>query len=209
LPKCYLKNCRSVCENEINIFRNQISFELLNVQKGTYLIDIINLQKTIKKITNNRNILIKRLSEKIDKQNIPKIEDKIRHFLINGNVQNSRDSLNYYRDLYQKKTVLYDKWTEELLENKDVYMGYFETEAQLRGSTRIAKDFIDGKNTVCALIAEFDIKYTIKKKLMERSKISNSNISLEDLEKYYKNSKQKRPKEVNKILDIFEDIKCK
>jgi hypothetical protein len=133
LPKCYLKNCRSVCENEINIFRNQISFELLNVQKGTYLIDIINLQKTIKKITNNRNILIKRLSEKIDKQNIPKIEDKIRHFLINGNVQNSRDSLNYYRDLYQKKTVLYDKWTEELLENKDVYMGYFVNGGSIKG----------------------------------------------------------------------------
>lgn len=196
----------SRCEH-INIFKYGIGFDFLNVEKGTYLIDMRNQKKISKKIVNNRKILINQLEKKIEDQKISYTEDKIKYFYRNENIKNSQDSLNYYRKLYKEKTALHDKWVLELLQNKDPYMGYFETEVKLRESfdgIRTAKDYYNTKSSICTLIGEFDTKYIIKQKLIERLKISEEYISIDDLEKNYKSDELKNKKTIKKILSVFE-----
>src|SRR5699024_5484797 len=92
----------SRCEH-INIFKYGIGFDFLNVEKGTYLIDMRNLKNLSKKIVNNRKILLDKLEKKVDVQNISQVEDKIKYFSKTNEIKNSQDSLNYYRQLYKKK----------------------------------------------------------------------------------------------------------
>lgn len=192
----------SRCEH-INIFKYGIGFDFLNVEKGTYL---INMRDLSQKIVNKRKILINQLEKRIDAQNIPYIEDKIKYFSETNEIKNSQDSLNYYRQLYKEKIAIHDKWTQELLQNKDPYMGYFETEVQLRDffkGVRNFKDFYNTKNAICTLIGEFDIRYIIKQKLIEGQKISEEYISMDDLEKNYKSDELKNKKIIKKILSVF------
>src|SRR5699024_5744709 len=103
---------------------------------------------------------------------------------------------------------MHDKWTQELLQNKDSYMGYFETEVQLRDffkGVRNFKDFYNTKNAICTLIGEFDIRYIIKQKLIEEQKISEKCISMDEIKRYYKTPNSEEQKTIKKILSVFED----
>lgn len=196
-------------ENYINIFRHRIGFDFLNVEKGTYLIDMRSpsLQNLSQKILSNRKALLNQLERKIDEQNIPYVEAKIRYFYKNKFVKNNRDSLNYYRELYKSKTAIHDEWVQEILQNKDCYMGYFETEVQLRNffeGVRNPKDYYNTKSAICTLIEEFDVTYVIKQKLVEELKISEKIVSLKDLEKHYKNNDFKKNGAVKELLSVFE-----
>ena len=206
LARNNFKSTGSAIES-IDIFRYGIGFDFLNTEKGTYLLDVRNLQKLFQKIIDNKKILLNQLEKKIEEQNIPYIEDKIKYFYKNVQIKSSTDSLNYYRELYERKTQIHDKWVQVFLQNKEPYMGYLETDVQLTHSfngIRNAKDYSNVKNAISTVIGEYDVKYIIKQKLIEELKIGKKIISIEDLEKHYKNHQNTSPKVIQEILAVFE-----